>query len=766
MGFGWFLFILVAPVFTGVYSQSLDSLQIDSLMTIGMASLEINRYARAEKAFKQILNDNSSHFVAIEGMANVEMRRKNWSGADGWYRKLLNIDGNYIPALYGFAICKREEGKNAVLLQRALIWKSAKKHFNKALELDSTYLDVLYQTAILERYRENYEEAIRFTHRQLKLKPQLDNVHMGLFRFYDYFLSNRTGKEYEAAEVERWLMNRDTPHDRYALGELYRRKEIFSRAETILKSLLNEHTNFPKQPAYMSLVRLYVEQENPQSANDHYWQAVDTISSYLEAALIVEDMITIMNSNEFGQFHRGLSISELKNAIKKFWLGRDPLPAFSYNYRLIEHYRRLNYVESNYRYDGFRHALDRDDRTGVLIFPTSYDQNFKFSDPGLIYLRYGEPDEKATAVGDLPTNMSWLYYARGGYPQLIFHFTISRNAPANYWTLTPGIVHPDFIESVAHWDMRYQRMLLTNANVHDIHSGFHELANERAEMVAVGFENDRHTWTKELEPLVMNHSAYRFRETLTEDVVQFVFSIDMEDIYKEMDDPDTVEIEAALVIFNKNMDQIHENIRTYSVFNKTHDRIWSNLLIDEFEIPLRLKEYNVALHAKVLGQERLNGWRFQYPLTGKNRRHLGLSSLKLAFEIETKGDPTNQDRQNLKMIPNPTNKFSRRSPVFAYYEIYNLAFNQAGQTDFNIIFSLKQLKRQRNIMQKIGAVFGGGDKYQVSTENREIRESREVSEYISFDMSKAKPGSYILELTLQDNVSGEKSTSSQEFRLY
>ena len=118
----------------------------------------------------------------------------------------------------------------------------------------------------------------------------------------------------------------------------------------------------------------------------------------------------------------------------------------------------------------------------------------------------------------------------------------------------------------------------------------------------------------------------------------------------------------------------------------------------------------------------------------------------------------------MKIVPNPTKSFSRKEPVFAYYEIYNLAYDGDGNTHYTVNFTLRK-SGKKGLVKRITGVFGSGEKYQVSIQSDQSGTARTDCDYIVFDMSKAKKGEYVMTLEVIDNVSGEKTSTASELSL-
>jgi GWxTD domain-containing protein len=110
-------------------------------------------------------------------------------------------------------------------------------------------------------------------------------------------------------------------------------------------------------------------------------------------------------------------------------------------------------------------------------------------DRGAIYVRHGEPDERATYVGpEADANESWKYYTPEG--PLIFHF-FGTVAPANLVEQLP--LFAPMLASRAGLNARYERMAFDLTRPHNLTLKPEEIAAERARnrlAIALGTSTD------------------------------------------------------------------------------------------------------------------------------------------------------------------------------------------------------------------------------------------------------------------------------------
>jgi GWxTD domain-containing protein len=125
-----------------------------------------------------------------------------------------------------------------------------------------------------------------------------------------------------------------------------------------------------------------------------------------------DDLRLIMPDSVMYRFESASSEARVK-LLKAFWRTRDVDELHPPGSRLAEHYRRLDFARRNFRLVSKNRQYDINERYRS-------DQS-EYDDRGVIYIRHGEPDDKAryNAPGIEP-NESWLYEREGG--DLIFHF--------------------------------------------------------------------------------------------------------------------------------------------------------------------------------------------------------------------------------------------------------------------------------------------------------------------------------------------------------
>ena len=690
----------------------------------------------------------------VDTMSTIGLRfitHDDYQNAQPWFELCLRKEPDHILSNYGYAICRREAGKNLGLFGRGEEWRASERHFNKTIELDSTHSDVLYQYALLQVYKKNFPFAVQLVHRQLAANTGSRSGRTGIFRIYYTVLQEMKPEEFLSL-----LQTRNSFYDRYFMAEWYRLQDRHEEAETILQSLIANSRDFPLVPAFLSLVRIHVSDHRFERAEEMYWQAVFSVTNRAEQDLLLEDFLTIVDEKEYNLFTKDIPPSRLSEALHAFWLRRNPLPSLPYNARLIEHYRRINYAEREFTVSHFHHRGYKENESYEFHFPAWYSENYRYNDMGLIYIRYGAPDDRifvqgrdpgdlaAQFAGSFAPNMSWLYQSREDHPQMVFHFTIPKTAPPGYWVLVPGFDVKEIWDALSTWSI----------------SRMGDYMMDRVADVDYALQTDRHTWPREIIPLEMDLLVDQYKKNDEQETIELSIGIPEGILLSGEKSDNAIELETACTIVNGEMIPAIEKRRFHTIRINDDSQFVKDLFLTQFTFDLHRTPVNITLHARIPEQNKLNGRRFLHDLNIPVRNRLSLSTLKPAFDISRTDRDGKTTRDIFKIIPNPTRTFPHNDPVYIYYEIYDLAFNTEGKTDYTVRFTLQKTGK-RGLAKRIFGVFSSGKSYQVSVESNQTGDRRDVSDYIIFDMSNVKRGEYELSLYVTDHIMDETAVADR-----
>ncbi|MDZ7412241.1 MAG: GWxTD domain-containing protein [candidate division KSB1 bacterium] len=708
----------------------------------------------AQQLYEKVLKADKSSLEARVGLGKVAVAKEDWGEAIDHFGAVLERAPDNLEAHYYRGICYRESGKFKALLLRKLDWNKAEKHFKEVLARDSLFQDVLYQYAVLCRYRGRYMEAIQAAHDQLRLRPELVEPQVKIFRLYRYLISH-TGTDTALS----WLAEQPWEHARYCRAEALRRAGNLSVADSLLQSLLLEPLNMPRQPIYLSLARVYYERGQTTQGERFFWRAVEEIAGKVEADLVFEDVKYVLNDQELVLYRSLEAPDSLKAFFRVVWTERNPTPAAETNCRLAEHYRRLLFAEKNYEYDGFRTRFNNPDKLSRLQFSKISQLNEEFNDKGLIYIRHGEPDERAVTLGqDVEANESWLYYQTPFNPRMTFHFMLENSPTA--WRLAPYIDNPRMLEDRLTWGGEYARLL--RADQLERLSLVEQMAQQSQKAVAVALSTDRHTWAKAIQPLEVPFLLAAFRGEQGGPRLELCFAVPLRQLaQRAAQEMRLVHIDHGVAVFDRALRPVSQERKTVEVDPHRSTAAYLELL--QFHLPAGT--YNIGFHVQVRELNMLGGFKLQRTVEEFSEGSLNMSDLLLASRISAAMRPSSFVRQDLEVIPNPTHTFSLQQPVYVYFEIYGLTRDQSGHTAYVLEYRLDPVKQGKKGAGSGFGLFGGGEKPSLSIRAQREGDGEFAAEHVAIDASKVPKGQYRLTVKVSDRQSGQTKERSVDVRL-
>ncbi|NOX89176.1 MAG: hypothetical protein GXO77_09120 [Calditrichaeota bacterium] len=751
---------LLLPVLSAAQTSDYDIL-------LREAREMINRYdwKQAEDILRKAMKIDEKRTEAYLELGKLLLRQKKWHECKPYLDMVIKKDPDNIEAHYQMAIADRQDAIGRDQIWKRIMWRNSKKHFLKVIELDSMYKEVFNEFAHLKLQQEEYEDAVNLCLKQLRLKPKLKKPAYDIFGFYDSFLyhGGETAifqiKNKDAYQID-WLKKRNGPYDRYFLGEKFRRMGKFEKADSIFHQMLTEFLPFPKIPIYLSLVRLYYQTDQPEKAEKTYWEAVNNINKFWEMRFLFDDIKYIMTDRDLQI--RFKSLAAVKNFYHQFWNKHNPLGSLPYNPRLAEHYRRLIKAEKDFIYDRIRLEINNPDRLNVLNLPQVVLRNTKFNDKGLVYIRYGEPDDRAVSLNDgMASNESWLYYPTVYNPKLIFHFEIAEHAPPGDWRLVPVPSDRQMLESRLGWDPTLDRYLFAD-NELEARSVLHELRIKAENTISKAMEKERPTWSDSLKPINLNLVAARFRSRDLENDYLVWMGIDLNSV-KNLNSPqDTTLLETGVAVFDSSWNQLDKKVRDIAVILKDTTNVSHDKYIIPYEFKSDQNKIYLSTHVRSVKGNQLGGYKFALNYSAFPKKKLSISDLVLAFKVEPTTQKSSFAYHDMLIVANPTLRFRRSELVYLYFELYNLK-TKKGQTRYRIEQAVRPVKTA-NLFTKFKRLLGIGTKEILITRNQ-TGASAVASEYSAFDFSALSKGKKELIITVKDENSGQTVSNKVEFEL-
>ena len=147
---------------------------------------------------------------------------------------------------------------------------------------------------------------------------------------------------------------------------------------------------------------------------------------------------------------------------------------------------------------------------------------------------------------------------------------------------------------------------------------------------------------------------------------------------------------------------------------------------------------------------------------------LAISDVLLAYHVEDSPDgrparDADVVRRGLSITPAPWSVFSQTQPIYLYFEVYHLARDAQGRTDYEVEALLVPKDRSKGIARLVKGIFGG-DKG-VAVRLPASGTASDDGQYLIMDAADQASGVYTLVLRVHDNISGRTVEKDQDLFL-
>ncbi len=716
--------------------------QEEKYISEGDSLFQNGEYKAARKIYKKALKPNKQFLPALRRLSELEMKLESWGDLKDWSNNILKFRPSDLDANYYNGIAHRETGKFKATVLRRRDFGKAEKYFEAVINQDSLHKDVLLQRALLKRRREKWQSAILYGHRQIKVKPDLPEAQIGLFKLYRLYLIHGN-----KSRMLPWFEISKSDWAIHFTGEYFRKHDNPEAADSVFQTLLNSKFDVSRTPTYLALVRLSLQLHETEKANAYYFEALDSIQSKTDALFLFEDVKYILTAEEHTQFFKITEIENYKIFFLKFWLKRELIPAASVSYRLLEHYERMLVAERQFWYDDVRSRVNNPDKFGVLDFPAYYKLNEEFNDKGLIYIRHGAPNDIARTSGaSVLLNESWLYHEREDRDKFVFHFLVSEYSMGNNWRLSSALDSRTMLEDRLGWDHTIRTALFAKSEL-DFYSSLNIMAEQSMGDVTRAMASDFHTWSEEIMPLETHYHFAYFQGDSGKTEAKVYIALPLNRGSNGIS-TDSQNVEFGSAIVDENYGTRQKKLGNVSLVTAA-SAIYKDFYMKNYSFHVTSGAYNFSYFVK--DGLKIGGENIEVEVPAFSSSGLDMSSIVPAFWIEMPDDASNES-SILEVVSNPSKEFNLADPVFLYYEVYNLSINDNGETDYSIESKLSQTNKKSGIKNLFG-LLGSGTKKVVSLNDRRTGSKVNVNESISFDVSNLDKGEYELEINIVDNIS-------------
>jgi len=699
-------------------------------------------YVRLDPAAAQELSRSDSLKAAVETLQQaiklkpdnpdlhlsigyIYLEQERWGRAIGAFKRCLNLTDTSAMAHNGLGLAYHGRGEGIFIpierlkqLFRIDNYSKAEKSYRTALELNPNYLDPLYNMGvnyIVKGGNTNYNKSVQ----TLKTVMVRDSLYK-----------------------EAGLM----------LGNAYRHLKDYDNAEAEYRKVIATERHLGK--ALVRLSEIYLDTDRNEEATEVYYDGIRKIRDRKFWENIYAELNPLMTDWEKREY-RSLPVEEKGAFIRKFWKRRDPTPTTHENERFVEHFRRVLYAVESF----------------PDIVPPYYD------DRGKIFVKYGVPDARHVSDNTFEQvyrNESWTYEKtiRTG---LTFDFVqkghsfrlvqdLSEAAPAGLSMANRRVLASNLYNERSDFTDSYQRFSTgeIDNNLIDFHA-------ERSEAVKKSPpESYSYKLPGKALPFVFNLAQFRAPENDTR--TEVYMGVSSSNLKFTFDDGRfKSDVTCDVLVRDTTFEDLdrHEVVVTFE--SSTYDEVENKLLLIQDDVHLPSGEYALTLHMK--NQQGQNQGLYSTTFKARDFRgdHLMLSDVQLASHVVETSAEGEFIKSGYEVTPYPYTVIRKGSPIYVYFEIYNLRLDPSGQTRFKVDYKIKLVERKRSFISRtvgaIGRIFTKGKEIGISTSYEQTGNASFLPQYIALDMNTMPDGMAEFVITIEDQVASGKAAANVQFQL-
>jgi GWxTD domain-containing protein len=391
-----------------------------------------------------------------------------------------------------------------------------------------------------------------------------------------------------------------------------------------------------------------------------------------------------------------------------FWRINDPLHMTEANEYKLEHLSRMAYVDLRF--------------SAPAVGKRGWE-----TDAGIIYLRYGPPDE-------------------------ILRGNLFKGAQRVTWMYDIGLAF-EFKQMPTYYDTRFAE-------------NFEWYANQDRAILPTLFANIASV------PMVLDMPLQlaRFRgDSAGEVALEIYCDLPLEELGDSVD-LDSSEIDTYLFLLNLDAREIVRHaktqVRSYDNADATNPlRAWRVLVPGEGKVRVVAETRDATTWRAAVARDTLSLQFFP-----KDR--LSLSDLLLADGIRPLARNPSR-RADFDVAGTPTLTYAPNQAVYVYYEIYGLEADEDGFARFTISLTVRVKSLAgggsiTDLIRSLGRAWGftrvGDDWIELSFEREaDVARADRVADHINFILYRAPPGEYELTITVEDEISGDVSSRRRSF---
>ena len=793
-----------------IQDRSIGRVQVDSLLSVGMALLEAEN-PLAPQALEMVTRVAPRFALGHAKAGYAYLESGQMDKALSSFERATRLDHRLAEAYNGLGLVFQERPKAR---------HDAIRYFQKALQYDRDYVEARFNIAKI-RYALKEYDVKSDSEKLLVMDPTFGPAHLLLGEWYETFQ-----EDYERAALhyaQYMSLRPDDPQGRNRLAAVYLKSREYARIVELLEGYARQH---PGDTEILPiLAQACLKLDALDQADTYFKRYLESIN--VEERALFRDISLVASEAEMAAFEE--SPEAFKGAfLQRFWTEKEPDLTTAANERLLEHYRRVWYARRNF--SGGRQPWDR---------------------RGDVYVRFGEPDhrsrsdmmnvEQSLAVQRVKERLARAIY--GTSVPAKYFLKSNENAvgvrhesgdyaleASPFESIYPGPVYP--VQSLRQslgegpeFSAKLADSPESNTHASDAlpPTNFRPVSSqEDASMVAwetwvyvdVGggieitftdeFQNGIYDYAPSPSdariPVRQQASLNRYNpRTVTAQATSaapnyfrvqantdpLTFYYDLADFrqedgtamevyfgvphvsghFKEEKNETRIEVERTVALLNKETGAIYRR-KGQVIFKNEGDLTGrrDGFVPDMVRVGLPAGPYLMEIGVKDLLSRKQGRYRQDVIVEAFGGQGLQISDLQLAWQIDKDHEKTVFSKGALRVIPMPTRSYGTGKSVFVYYEIYNLTRGEFGQTKYRVSYTIASEDTQ-GIAGTISSLFRWreGKREQLAVTYEQQGSAFQEVEYVELQLENRPAGKYLLKVTVADVNSGETAEKDAGF---
>lgn len=714
-------------------------------------------------------------------------------------------------------------------LDRLERYDEAERAAKEALEIDRASPEILIQLARVNILKDQKTDARDFLDEAEKLAPDMADIYYYRGRTYGklrmaLFRPRTAEREYriqDASYRRAIALNPSHPDAFFQLG--YVIEEIQDDPESAMDWYVRQASVHPAhneavyrlaacavelrefQKGYAQLKQVAAAQDSAVSplveglaaqleayhyhSQDQHVRAYRSMRRYIAVLSEIDpgkvalhkDLSIVASSKESDAFLEAAE-QEREELWRTYWAARDPDPTTRINERLVEHYRRIIYSRLH-----FSTGKDPWDRRGE------------------IYVRYGHPDDRQQFIlkswedvvnAIFPTGMQAVDMIRetsrqrldmlvstgapiqdfGEFSARAGRETKSVAFPTESWVYVPFGLEIFFTDQRNSRAFDYPLQVIdlpdqaTNFGTTDrlAYSFLNTPRKQAEELIRKVPEAHRHDYGG--EPLSFVYQLAAFKGPGDRADVEVAYSLPAVQLGNAEDGlGERTWLSGRISLQDMDFNYVQAMpFKMGPLRRPTSEQDNLQLSTGAFRFSAQPGAYRSAVSLRDSLSQKYGVFTAPLQISDYSADRMLLSDVKLAASIVPTDAAGLLVRNGLFITPHPARLYSRATPVFIYYEIYNLERDAEGRTGFRTELEIATREPRRNVVLRFLTALGRMVSQQSDDQTAYVTfedsgTTPDDFKYTSIETTDLDPGTYTMTLTVTDLHSGQQDTKTVDF---